>query len=558
MTTQEEDEQIYFGDNYVDMYKCTGTFHKFSKDNIQIDPINPENAEKCVKYMLDLSYIKPEYKDHYVPAVPETNIHYISEQETKAEEQSLEVPLIKFSEGPDSTKIKAIISGHRSAVIKGKDNTYYRLKGCGNDLLGFNLLKGEGYFVEHNIRGCQFDNTCQRELYYSLKVEESLKGTDIIGGNSPEGYWKYSNELNLLEHKGKQPLNEVPEVFKYCGIFKTKADKRLRTHLLGGLEIILRGLVKLGLKEGKIDQKNLEELLNIYPEARKGKIETYKSIVSFSPPFVDGKQLEVDEWCKNPVFDKERYLKFVLYDQLKEEMSKNNTLKLFLDLSNKLEDLSNILSEKLPEHKKSQLSKLIKHIIQNMDKNTNILSLLIDIYREMGYECGLIKRKMQEAHISWGSYIDHGPYNFHCNAHANNLIILPMGNKSLLAPLDYDLAYSKETYINILNDTPTFKEHDESFYENYICMEMNELGYNLCGGEDYNFDFGKKEELKDESLEDKVKNALKYLCNDVMYENYMKGFDYVNKERIIKDIETNVVLHDLIKVALVMTHDLIA
>ena len=69
-----DDEEIYFGGNYVTMYPVTGKFIKFSEEKVITNTYSKEEAEKTVKYMEDLSYIKSEYKDHYIPCVPETNI----------------------------------------------------------------------------------------------------------------------------------------------------------------------------------------------------------------------------------------------------------------------------------------------------------------------------------------------------------------------------------------------------------------------------------------------------------------------------------------------------
>ena len=170
------DEDIYFGDKICFLYPCSGLYRSYKKEYIQQDELNKESIAETLKYADDLSYIKPEYKDHYIPVIPETQIHFINknlkEDEKETTDFLLSLPLIKCKEIKDYTPVfKCMQSGHRSAIIKDpKTGLYYRLKGCGNDELGFNLLKSEGYIEEYNTRGSQFNSTCFRELYYSEKL----------------------------------------------------------------------------------------------------------------------------------------------------------------------------------------------------------------------------------------------------------------------------------------------------------------------------------------------------------------------------------------------------
>ena len=56
--------------------------------------------------------------------------------------------------------------------------------------------------------------------------------------NYPIGFWKYDKDLKILSKENikledlPKLENEVPEIDKYCGIYLTLGDKRLRTHLL--------------------------------------------------------------------------------------------------------------------------------------------------------------------------------------------------------------------------------------------------------------------------------------------------------------------------------------
>ena len=68
-----------------------------------------------------------------------------------------------------------------------------------------------------------------------------------------------------------------------------------------------------------------------------------------------------------------------------------------------------------------------------------------------------MKRVLDEAEISWGYFTDHNPFEPHCNAHPNNLVVLdPTKNErsNILAALDFDLAYDSESFINTIEPDP--------------------------------------------------------------------------------------------------------
>lgn len=87
------------------------------------------------------------------------------------------------------------------------------------------------------------------------------------------------------------------------------------------------------------------------------------------------------------------------------------------------------------------------------------------IFLRCGAECGKVKRLFDEHGISWGYFTDHNPFEPHCNAHPNNLVVLdPMQNEhaNLLGVLDLDLAYSRETFVNTIEPDPEFFTDEEN------------------------------------------------------------------------------------------------
>ena len=560
------DEDLYFGDKYGFLYPCTGVFRSYKKEYIHQDDINKESIAETLKYSDDCSYIKPEYKDHYIPVVPETNIHFknenLKDDENEKNDSILGQPLIKAKEIKDYPGYKCIISGHRSALIKDpKTGIFYRLKGCGNDERGFNIQKTEGVMVEIVTRGSQYDSTCFRELFYSEKVDENLKKINIRCANLPVGFWKYGKDLHILpkENIKKEDIpnleNQMPEVDKYCGIFHTLGDKRLRTHLLCGLEKILEKIATLCVSKQLINEELLNEIKKIFPATRlPDKIETFKTIKFFGPL-----NTTIDEWVKKPVYEQKHYDAIISVDQLKKEINENKNLKIFIDQTENYDEIYNLLSENLSEKHKLMTKKIIENMKKEQANGKKFFSTLLNIYIRIGSEVGKIKRLMQDANINWGSYIDRGS-SYHCNAHSNNLVVLPQGNDSLLSPLDLDLAFSKEKMIIINKDCPTYGQQDLSYWDNYINAEFVDLSLNLCGAEDYNFQFEKNKNKNPDSLESKTKNAIRFLLCDCMLENYMKGYDKLDSKDVIsiKELKEDNFFHDIVKLALVVTAEDIA
>ena len=561
------EEEIYFGDKYGYLYPCTGIFRSYKKEYIFQDEINKESIEEAVKYSDDLSYIKPEYKYHYVPVIPEINIHFknesLKEDENEKIESILSQPLIKGKEIKDYPYYKCILSGHRSALIKDpKSGVYYRLKGCGNDEVGFNLQKAEGIIIEIVTRGSQYDTTCFRELYYTEKLDEALKKLNNRCANSPIGFWKYDKNLHILPKENIKPddilklENQMPEINKYCGIYRTLGDKRLRSHLLCGLERVMDAITTICISKQLINEEIMNEIKKIYPASRlPDKIQTFKTIEFFGPI-----NISFDEWVKKPVYGKNHYDSIISCEKLKKEINENKFLKIFIDQSENYDEIYKVLSEKLNDKRKSIAANIIENMKQEQKNGKKFFSTLLNIYIRIGYEVGKIKRCLQDANINWGSYIDRG-CTYHCNAHSNNLVVLPQGNDNLLSPLDLDLAYSKEKMIITNKETTSFGKHDLTYWDNYINGEFVDLSLNLCGAEDYNTDVERERKIiNQESFEIKFRNVIRFLLCDCMLENYMKGYDKLDSKDVItaKELKEDNLFHDIIKLALLTTAEDIA
>ena len=563
-----DEEYIYFGDKYCFLYPCTGLFRSYKNEYIQQDEINEESTQETLKYAEDLSYIKQEYKDYYIPAIPETQIHFINnnlkEDEKEKTDFFLNQALIKTKEIKNySPCFKCITSGHRSAVIKDpKTGIFYRLKGCGNEEIGFNLEKRETYFNQYNTRGSQYNCTCFRELYFSEKIQKVLEKINIPCANAPVGFWKYDKNLCILPNENIKseeiPIleNQIPEIDKYCSIFKTIGERRLRTHLLLGIEKILGKIANLGISKGLINKDILDEIKKIFPEKRFPN--KFRTNYATSSPFYSESNITFDEWCSKPIYTQNHYDSIISCKKLKKEIKENKNLKIFLDLSEKYEELYPLITEGLSDKHKNIIRKILDKIIIAQKNGKKFFGALIDIYARIGYEASRIKKCLQEAHINWGTYIDR-EVDIHCNAHANNFVILPQGNNSLLAPLDFDLAYSKDKMIILAKNAESFGKHDDSLWDNYMNIEFTHLSDNLCGAEDYNSK-SEQERFSQNTFDAEIRNTIKYTLYDCLLENYMKGFDNIPSDDVISNeqLKEDSFFHNIIKLALTLTLDDIA
>ena len=132
---------------------------------------------------------------------------------------------------PSDGPAKAFASGVRSCVLK-LDGQWYRLKGCGNNDEGF-VVKSEvnpqGQFTRQ-IRGAAWLHTAVRENYMAAHLSRSMHPQGILGANGAMGVYVYD-----APNQPFGPDVSVPA----CIIERTYGDRRLGTHVLAGIELLL-------------------------------------------------------------------------------------------------------------------------------------------------------------------------------------------------------------------------------------------------------------------------------------------------------------------------------
>lgn len=115
-----------------------------------------------------------------IPALDYVKKHCDLPSAQISQPELLRLPLLKCPESDSNIAYPAIASGVRSALIK-VDSTWYRLKGCGNNIDGFPMKvhylpdsSGEKKPAWQELRGCAFPQTSSRELMMTSQLNRVL------------------------------------------------------------------------------------------------------------------------------------------------------------------------------------------------------------------------------------------------------------------------------------------------------------------------------------------------------------------------------------------------
>ena len=113
--------------------------------------------------------------------------------------------------------------------------------------------------------------------------------------------------------KKKKIINKAPEIDKYCSIYKTLGDRRLGTHLLRGIEIILDAIIETAINEYNLDQSAYDNICNLFNERRrKFSINSEYTIREVYLP----EDKSIKEWCEKPIYKDKFYDILINYENL--------------------------------------------------------------------------------------------------------------------------------------------------------------------------------------------------------------------------------------------------
>ena len=384
-------------------------------------------------------------------------------------------------------QVEAYHSGIRSALIVGTDHRWYRLKGCGNYESGITvqLLDSEEVHGVNNenherkknltLRGVCFPTTVYRELFMTKIISKILIQYGFQTANkSTDCCYQYELlreqikqwKIDKNEHPNKEEFYdfEAIETLNWtgpsCCIFETLGDKRLGDHLLTGFDILIPSLFVL----------------------------TPESYSCLRQSFLQrGRETAAEEG-----YVVETYLLSTC--QMWDSLLDTETI-LSLELKVDIEKYLELVGSNFAAETKELWLKTLKKFMKQAEalaarkdvKDNNIIigNILGYIYKKIGSECGTILGILHHHNINWGTYTD--KLGTHCNAHVNNFVILPAGQdkfysssistRNFLAPLDFDMAFSRDQYESESQGDATLQPPIEELFQ----MEVNALIGTLAG-----------------------------------------------------------------------------
>jgi hypothetical protein len=423
-----------------------------------------------------------------LPGIPAPDIVRVNDtnpslprQEEENERQALifPAPVVKVPKDHPCqiSSLTAVASGARSALVKLPGAAgWVRLKGCGNHEEGF-VVRVNKATSDHpewiDIRGCAFPHTALRELLLSGTLQQ---GGRAVCANKPLAMFLYAGDACL-------PLG--PQISTACIVERTLGDRRLGTHALAGLLLLLPLLVS------ESSSASLDKLSSLFPALRPGRLEGdvadtawLVSDYSLATSHIGGGDSGV----------------FGLHWP---ELPRDSTL--FLDAT-KTKEFSESVVERVPESVPEQLTRegmvsmpdawkaiwdtevaISRKAFAAISSASRVLPFL---FRLIGLEAGRTLRQIHRSGMSWGTYQDAMCRKewdeWHCNAHANNFVILPEDGVErfdeppvdahraakrrnvLLAFLDLDMAFSKPP--STVLDSCGGNEFEKLLWREYVFM----------------------------------------------------------------------------------------
>jgi len=362
--------------------------------------------------------------------------------------EALRTAVIKGKPGvapPAPGVVKAVASGVRSCVVK-TERGWFRLKGSGNNDEGFivketklgGAANAEAEDTTRQIRGCAWLHTAIRENHIAATLAAALEVEGVTGANGAQGAFVYGPP--------NQPFGPDVSV-PACVVTSTVGDRRLGTHVLAGIELLL----PLLLDVDAMDEAVLRDAL---PEAR-------RALPGLSDPVVATATLMTDhmlafEFASSGILPPgSRGLDFnvprdatVMADGSKVALPHNR-----LEVGTYPQQWT----ADGPTEMAARWRPLWDACVTEYNDALEVVgdrSVLGYLFSRLGRDCGRVLKGLHSARISWGTYQDElciDPSQWHCNAHANNVVVLPpdSGSDSYLAYLDLDMAFDDKTFVSL-------------------------------------------------------------------------------------------------------------
>ena len=441
----------------------------------------------------------------------------------------------------------------------------------------------------------------------SDKINETISKFGFEVSNKPIGLWLYG-EVECVEN---ELTNEKKRIDKMCSVYDIISEKRLGCHLIPGLEIILAECIKYYLQNVNNENDVREYLVELFPKIRanrkkisqpeENKIQLNENntnepnkevineeniptqLIEINPtvdyvPIIELSREEGDTlksiFEKYKIYEKYDENLIKIFDTINDKsLHKNEILSLFDDsklfgtiIQNYIikEKIIKIFTDEVNKNAKQIIEDKINSVTSALEKNKfKLLELISLIYAKAGWKSGRLKRVMQDYDINWGTYEDQ-PYRLHCNAHTDNYTIYPKekslnNNKNLLAITDFDLAFFRDNFFNIVNENENDKYgyKDDFLFDSYLNMERQHLEWEFAGLENVIVYNTYQEEMSKDKNFDFLLKGIVSLVRDTSVMYFRKGFlmmDFDLKEKYNELFDN---MYDLIDLSLLITHSYI-
>jgi hypothetical protein len=307
--------------------------------------------------------------------------------------------------------VKSRESGRRSCVVDvgavATAGVVVKLKGCGDGSDGFPIRNVGRDRARKEVRGCMFSGLARRELHFAPRFNAVAARVlpESVPVLVPIGYWKYPLGIVAPQEFLETDAASVPPfAAPCCALFECRGDRRISSHVLHGMEVVLLAL---------LDSVETTPL-SLLDDARCGVgIETWMACLCGPDKLLDHSTAR----C--------RVLAATTGDQPVHGWS-----------------TARLVHAHTPALAHQAVTALQ---VAHCDTAGALLALCIDVCHCIGTEIGLLLRGFHDAGLSWGTYSD--SLAFHCNAHPNNLAVvcpkaIPRGSvRRICAPVDFDMAF---------------------------------------------------------------------------------------------------------------------
>mmetsp|Transcript_21614 Transcript_21614/g.40034 ORF Transcript_21614/g.40034 Transcript_21614/m.40034 type:complete len:702 (+) Transcript_21614:50-2155(+) len=439
-------DELYYGSAKVFLAPVAGSTIGYRHQDWK--PLADE--ESLQRVLLRAEKMGPK-GDIIVPAIPALDFGLVGDT-TRTDDvdewpEFMQTPLIKVGKNvpeymwkmPPGAPTKAFASGVRSCIFKLK-GSWYRLKGCGNNDEGFTVkseVNPAGDFTRQ-IRGSAWLHTAIRENYMAAHLANSMEPKGILGANVAMGAYVYD-----APNQPFGPDVSVPA----CIVQQTHGDRRLGTHVMAGIELILPMILNTAMLR-------TDALLALFPAARTSLDAGGDPVVSTAALMSDH-MMALEMVAAGVLEPGAQGLSFDVPRDGTVLAPRANTVLPYRRLEPGVYPLQWTREgsrEMSPEWRElwdqcaMEYNKCLEACVDE--------SVLGYLFSRLGNDCGKIMRGMHDARVSWGTYQDEiciHESQWHCNAHANNVVVLSEESSAemFLGYLDLDMAFDDSTFVSV-------------------------------------------------------------------------------------------------------------